>query len=218
VVGYQQVLRRIAELALLAILVVAIILALAGASHATVSPVSISVASDTQWQSWALRWHRAAHTQRAALLRHTDALGLSAPFAVPTMGDSWQEFGTACRARARTQKARTGRLHKRITHPPGPASGAKWASLARFVGWPESAIPHLCSIVTRESSGRTTATSSANCRGLTQLHGGWWTGTWAIRGKHRAFNPYDPEANLRAALGIWRDQGRSFLPAWALTS
>ena len=106
-----------------------------------------------------------------------------------------------------------------MRRPGGSSNGVRWMPLARHVGWPEYALPQLAAIIMRESSGREGPPgSSADCRGLMQLHPGFWTGRWAIRGVKEAFNAYDAETNLTKALGLWLDQHCSFLPAWALTA
>ena len=109
----------------------------------------------------------------------------------------------------RQAKAYTRMLACRVAkmrHPGGAASGTKWLALAAYVGWPAKALHTLAGMIYAESSGRPDAYNGViGCSGLTQLAPCWW------RGK---FNPFDPEANLREALRIYRSQHDSFLPAW----
>jgi len=225
---------------ILVLMVVFLTLTLPAIAHA------LPVWDNSQYREWAQKWHRIAHIERRILVRHTKALGLPKPRKVPTVAaytiwvqpptpppepgeppnlpdppyklTDWKRYGADNKRVALRFRVRIDELHHRLTHPGGSSNGVRWMPLARYLKWPRSALPMLAKVIMRESSGRTMATSSANCRGLTQLHPGWFSGTWAIRGKHHAFNAYDPEANLRAALGIWLDQHRSFLPAWSLTA
>lgn len=95
------------------------------------------------------------------------------------------------------------RLHHSMTHPGGSSNGTRWKPLARFVGWPESALGTLCAIIYRESSGRAAAHNPSGASGLLQLMPGWWTGQWGVP----AGNPFDPEYNLRSGYLMWRKVG-----------
>lgn len=103
-----------------------------------------------------------------------------------------------------------------MKHPGGSSNGVRWLPLARWVGWPDYALRTLAGLIMNESSGREKAINEAPpyCWGLTQLARGWRIGAWPIRGVHEPFNALDAETCLRKSLGIFRDQGDSFLPAW----
>ena len=117
----------------------------------------------------------------------------------------------------RDYRDRTDKLVERMRAPGGTSSGVRWAPLARWVGWPQYAIGELTRIIYRESSGRERAYNGViGCTGLAQVwpkHVTDRTGmSWsaAIRWLMIAEN------NLREALRIFRAQGNSFYPAWAL--
>jgi len=222
-----------AELALLAILVVVVILAFAGRAD------TYPQANDTQYKKWALGWHKQAVRERKALVRHTDALGLKRPRKVPTIAEwtvyicetdkpnlrvdftaegmdlataesrcdtvtaimSWRHYGADSKRVAKAFRARTAKLHHRITHPGGSSNGVRWKPLARYVGWPEYALPRLSQIIMRESSGRPQAYNGMiGCSGLLQI----WPGHVSAANRSRLF---DPEYNLRVGLRLWRQQG-----------
>ena len=92
-----------------------------------------------------------------------------------------------------------------MLYPGWSSSGAQWMILARWVGWPESALHTLAGVIMNESGGQPNAHNPSGCSGLLQLAPCWWAGR---------FNPMDPEANLRGGLSIWRGEGGSWLPAW----
>ena len=141
------------------------------------------------------------------------------PASLPARAESeaaWREALSHYRSLTHQYRAELKRLRHAMTHPGGSSNGVRWKPLARWVGWPEYALGELTMIIYRESSGRERACSYANCRGLMQLHPGFWTGAWPIRGVREAFDAYDAETNLRKAYGLWRDQHGSFLPAWGL--
>jgi hypothetical protein len=249
--NYQRIIRRMAELAPLAILVVAVILAFAARADA------YPQANDTQYKSWALGWHKQAVKERKQLVRHTDAIGLKRPRRVPTIREwtfyicetdkpnlrvdftaegmdlataesrcdtvtalmSWRHYGADSKRVAKAFRARRIALHQKMTHP-GGSGGARWKPLALYVGWTRAEWPTVLYIMaqrggTGESGGSPRAANPKPpyCRGLMQLARGWYTGVWAIHGQHRAFDPFDPEANLRAAEGIHDTEGWG---PWAL--
>ena len=79
----------------------------------------------------------------------------------------------------------------------------------RWLRYPESVIPTFVAIITRESSGRARAYNPSGAAGLLQFMPGWYRGLWG----YPAFDPFDPEQNLRAGLHVWREEG--FQP-WSL--
>ena len=79
----------------------------------------------------------------------------------------------------------------------------------RHLGYPEGILSTFAAIVMRESSGRERAYNPSGAAGLLQFMRGWYSGAW----DYPAFDPFDPEQNLRAGLHIWREQG--FGP-WAM--
>lgn len=107
-------------------------------------------------------------------------------------------------------RSRTNRLVDRMRAPGGTSSGTRWAPLLRWLRYPESIIPTFVCIIGRESSGRVRAVNpSSGCAGLLQFQPAWYRGQWG----YPAFNPFDPEANLRAGLHLWREVG---MQPWAL--
>jgi len=105
---------------------------------------------------------------------------------------------------------RTARLVGKMKHPGGTSSGTRWAPLLRWLRYPESIIPTFVYIIGRESSGRVRAVNpSSGCAGLLQFQPAWYRGQWG----YPAFDPFDPEANLRAGLHLWREVG---MQPWAL--
>jgi len=182
-------------------------------------------ANDTQWKAHALRWHKTEVTQDSRYQKMRVALGMKRTKkltkiawhtvtvdGVKTM--SWRQYGAACKKRAvHLRDYSVPRLHRRLTHP-GGSGGARWKPLALYVGWTRAEWPTVLFIMaqrggTGESGGNPRAINPRPpyCRGLMQLARGWYSGAWAIHGKHKAFDPLDPEANLRAAEGIHDEQG-----------
>jgi hypothetical protein len=106
-------------------------------------------------------------------------------------------------------KTLKARIHK-MCHPGGPASGAKWLPLAKWVGWPRSTWHTLAGLIMNESTAMPWAhndTPPTFCRGLLQEARCWYAGRWR-------FNPFSALKNLYYGLNIWLLQHRSFLPAW----
>lgn len=133
----------------------------------------------------------------------------------------WRAAGKYWRLIAQDRKARTAHLHYRMRHP-GGSGGERWKPLALWVGWTRAEWPTVLYIMAQrgghgESGGNPKAINPRPpfCRGLMQLARGWYSGVWAILGRHRAFDPLDPEAQLRAAEGIHDQQG--FKP-WAIST
>jgi soluble lytic murein transglycosylase-like protein len=129
--------------------------------------------------------------------------------------NAWLSVGKKWKRQALTFHRKYTRLRHGMLYPGGSSSGYRWQPLARWVGFPEYALPELCSIITRESSGRATAYNPSGASGLLQLMPGWYHGAW---GPGWDFNPFDPEANLKMGLWIYNYQHHSFLPAWSLTA
>jgi hypothetical protein len=99
-----------------------------------------------------------------------------------------------------------------MRHPGGSSNGVRWLPLARWVGWPASALGTLAMVIMRESSGRERAVNpSSGCAGLLQFQPAWFRGQWG----YPAFDVFDAEQTLRAGLHIWREQGWS---PWAQTA
>lgn len=93
-------------------------------------------------------------------------------------------------------------------------------NLARQVGWPEDKLDTLAVVMLRESNCTPTAHNvddpHGGSYGLTQINGFWcqpnsaWPMGWLQVqdvGVTECGELYIPEANLRAALAIWRNSG-----------
>jgi soluble lytic murein transglycosylase-like protein len=197
-----------AELLLLTALVVVVILVFSGTASA------YPAANDTQYRSWALRWHKQEVTQDAKYQRMRVALGMkktqkltkiawhtavlndpSTGVEIETM--SWRQYGAACKRRAvHIRDYSKPKLWKRLTHPKG-SGASRWWPLARYVGWPSPQRSTLLAIIWRESNGNPNAVNrSSGCAGLLQIHP-----------CHGVTNVTDPAVNLRAGLRLWRSQG-----------
>lgn len=189
----------------------------------------VSLYPDGDAQEWALTWHKKAKSQRAKAAKYAKALRIAKPKPVPqiheyTSADAsgtatvdYFAFGLASRERATYLRDwLIPRYHKRVYHPGGGRYGAaRWMPLARYVGWPESALPMLRKVIWRESNGDPNqVTPPYGAAGLLQFLPQWHRGVWWTH----TFNPHDPAQNLKHGLLLWQRQGRSFLPAWALTA
>lgn len=105
-------------------------------------------------------------------------------------------------------KVKAGRHAMR--HPGGTSNGTRWKPLLRWTSWPEYMLPKITAIIMRESSGRARALNpSSGAAGLLQFMPQWYRGQWG----YPVFNPFDPEANLRAGVWLWRHEG---LSPWSL--
>lgn len=105
-----------------------------------------------------------------------------------------------------------------------PTPCAEWLSLAASVGWPTEALNRVGYIIHRESRCDPTAYNGADpnggSRGLTQINGYWCKSTagWPAgfvqteAGLDDCDDLFDPEANLSAALAIWRHAGQQGCP------
>jgi hypothetical protein len=99
-----------------------------------------------------------------------------------------------------------------MKHPGGSSNGVRWAPLARWCGWPESALHTLTGMIMCESSGRERAYNGViGCTGLTQI----WPG-WVEKARDVAIRwLMVAENNLREALVIFHSQHDRFKPAWS---
>lgn len=184
---------------------------------------------DTEWTAWAQKWEHNATRERAKLAKHTRVLSLKAPRPLPTAESfvttatvdgavvtvtDWHAYGQRCKDLTSKWRKRRVQLHHRLTHP-GGSGAARWMPLARYVGWPDHALPMLRKVIWRESNGDPSqVTPPYGATGLMQWIRPWWSGQWALP----AFDPYNPATNLRMGLRLWHMQGGSFLPAWRLTA
>jgi len=126
--------------------------------------------------------------------------------------DVWLSVGHKWQRRSATFQRNYRTLRHRMLHPGGPASGVKWLPLARWVGWPESTLSQLATIIYRESSGRPTAYNPSGASGLLQLMPGWYQGDYY---NFPNFNPFNPELNLYYGYRGWKVSGWT---PWALTA
>lgn len=156
---------------------------------------------DTEYGAWARGWQRLDLRMRRQLVRHTDALGLPRPRAVPRACDygSWWEYGVACRRQARYWRdSRIPRLHRRIVRPGGHGV-TRWAPLLRYCGVPERELARALRTMRRESGGNPGARNRASgAAGLYQFLPAWWSRRW---------NPYDPYLSVRHFVRATRHPG-----------
>ena len=160
----------------------------------------------------ALREHRAAARDYRSWLRARSCLGLDGEHRrLPRRPDRlapvhvWESFLGAVHRDHRFCERHLDRCLTRMRSPGGSSSGTRWLPLARWVGWPQSALPHLAYIIQRESSGRPTAVNpSSGCTGLLQILRSHVSDPWRLT---------DPEYNLRVGLRLYRQAGWS---PWAL--
>lgn len=117
---------------------------------------------------------------------------------------------TLVRAKAEYRQSRdVARQTKALTAKYGKNVG-RWVWLAADVGWPRGTWGNLCSIIARESGGSPHATNPTSAAsGLLQFMPQWYQGAWG----YPAFDPYDPRANLKAGVWLYRHEGWS---PWAL--
>ena len=164
---------------------------------------SASPTASPQLVSWASGWHRVALRARVRLVRLRACLGRGRLCALPhrPSGDEasgWAAFGARCKRLDYRWCTESRRDWRRIVDPQPLRSAVQWRPLLRYVGWPSYALSDAVTCIRRESGGRPWASNPSGCRGLFQLNTCWWAGK---------FNPYDPEANARCALQIWRREG-----------
>jgi hypothetical protein len=120
---------------------------------------------------------------------------------------TWRSASAAWCRQTRELRDRLSRLLDRMRDPGGSSGGRRWLPLARWVGWPDGALPTLAAIITRESSGRERAyNGSSGCSGLLQL----WPGHVAASQRPQLLTA---EFNLRVGLRLYRESGWS---PWAL--
>ena len=151
---------------------------------------------------WARHWARLARRDRLRVDRLRRCLGRRAVRAIPVRpsgvsADVWAAYGHRCKRLAKRWFADSKVDLRRILRP-RLVSAASWKPLLRYVGWPASQLANAVTCIRRESVGRPWAYNPSGCAGLMQLARCWWAGK---------FNPYDPEANVRCGLAIWRAEG-----------
>lgn len=180
----------------------------------TPEPTATARPASAGWVKWAKKWQAQARRARTRLARVRRCMGGSAPVRLtkaPKRAASaaeWKRAGRSWRARARDWQAKARAGVAKMKRP-GGSGAARWRPLALWVGWPEYTLGTLSAIIYRESSGRPRALNPSGAAGLLQMMPGWYRGQWGIP----AFNPFDPEQNLRAGYLIW---SRSGWQPWAL--
>jgi soluble lytic murein transglycosylase-like protein len=123
-------------------------------------------------------------------------------------GQAHKDYKSALRefnaAKARLSEARyVEDKTESITSIYGGSVG-RWVWLARHVGWDKDDIDKLMYVINRESRGDGGVTnSSSGAAGLLQFMPQWYTGQWSLP----AFDPYNPEENLRMGLRLYKMQG-----------
>ena len=176
------------------------------------SAIPLPPAPSASLKRWVRHWH-SADLRAFRLLRRARACSAQCapkrPAALPRpiwAATAWKQAGAQFKAQTKRYRCQFKRLRHKMLHPGGSSNGVRWTSLARWVGWPKRALHTLAGVIMNESSGRQNAHNPSGASGLLQLMPCWWAGK---------FNPYDPEANLREGLSIWRGEGGSFEPAWS---
>ena len=82
----------------------------------------------------------------------------------------------------------------------------RWVRLARQVGWPWAQIPRLGRCISGESGGNP-SNSNGICRGLMQIHQCHASAFRSVTGLPYFNGVYQPQANLRFGLHLWREEG-----------
>ena len=171
----------------------------------TASPEPTPSPAPDELVRWALAWRRAAVREWRTWNRARACLGLQRRYfdgprpERSASAEVWRAAGRDWKHRVRpggqrTYQDRTRALVRRMRRP-GGSGAARWWPLARSVGWPAAQRANLIRCITLESGGRPNA-SNGYCFGLLQLHR-----------CHGVARPFDPEANLRAGLRLWRASG-----------
>lgn len=81
----------------------------------------------------------------------------------------------------------------------------RWRPLVA-VWWPETVIDEALAVMQCESRGDPAAKNPrSTASGLFQFLRGWWSGDWG----YPAFDPFDPEANIRAGAWLYGQSGWS---------
>ena len=114
-----------------------------------------------------------------------------------SVGKRWQHAAV-------TYQRKYNKLRHKMLYPGGSSCAERWMPLARFLGWHESELSLLCSIMNRESSGRPEAKNpSSTASGLAQFLAFWWDGSDAgmaklfhSHGLAYPWNPFDAEQTL----------------------
>lgn len=182
----------------------------------TATPPPVVVPASASLVHWARSWRRAAVRSWTTWNRARWCLSMTqVRFGSPqprrsASGAVWLAAGQKWRAMQRDYQARTGRLVYLMKHP-GGGGAARWLPLAKWVGWPAKAWSELLAVMTRESGGSPHVWNreGSRCFGLLQLapcH-------WIERGLAWIWSPLH---QLWKGLQLYRGQGDSFLPAWAL--
>lgn len=180
-----------------------------------VSDARAETATDTVNAPYAKKQAKIAKTERTKLIVLTRAFSLHDPKPMPSLLNfqTWKDYGDECKRMAGVWKSKRDRLYYKAKHP-GGSGAARWWPLAKYVGWKDAQRSDIIRIIRRESDGNPNCyTPPYGAAGLLQFIKPWWTGSWGLP----AFNPYNPERNLSMGLRLWKRQGGSFLPAWALT-
>jgi hypothetical protein len=175
-----------------------------------VAPASLSVVT------WARHWRRAAVRQWTRWNHARGCLGMRhVRFGAPQPRRSadkatWTAAGAKWKAMRGDYRHRTRTLVGRMVSP-GGGGAARWLPLAKWTGWPAKSWGALIAIMTRESGGSPHVWNrqGSRCFGLLQLapcH-------WIARGLAWIWSPMH---QLWKGLQLYRGQGDSFLPAWAL--
>ena len=118
--------------------------------------------------------------------------------------DTWMSVGKRWQHAAVTYQRKYNKLRHKMLYPGGSSCAERWMPLARFLGWHESELSLLCSIMNRESSGRPEAKNpSSTASGLAQFLAFWWDGSDAgmaklfhSHGLAYPWNPFDAEQTL----------------------
>lgn len=167
-----------------------------------------------EYRDWALDWRQQCERVRARALKHTRALGIRPPAAVPKMqrfidpatGEEfvdWQDYGAALKAQTKNwREYLIPKWHRRLTHP-GGSGAARWWPLARFVGWPTSQKANVIYCIWAESRGNP---ADGPCLGLMQIHPVHARAYLRVTG-HSVWEYRNSKANLQFGLWLWQRSG-----------
>lgn len=194
-------------------------LTLAGTLMAAAPALGQSPTSETDLaRTAALKWASRAKKNRRHALQHARALctrlprQLRSPIVRPhdtatarLSAEDWNQYGAACRARAKALAKYVRATWRRIRHPHGD-SVSRWLPLLRHEGWPAAAHTTCLRVIRRESGGNPSLIGSGGYYGLFQM-------SWSFsRGR---FDLRNPVVNVRLALQLYKRRGWQ---PWASTA
>lgn len=101
------------------------------------------------------QWNKWNHARRSFRLRVVPFYQSSDRSPARAKSEAvWRAVGRGWKHDKAVYARKFGALRYKMAHPGGSSNGVRWKPLARWVGWPESTLGTLASILLRESSGR----------------------------------------------------------------